>query len=644
MAGRNTARALVLLGLVVFSVLMLVPTIVEFTTEPVIGEDGQVVQTEPALPEWYTDIFDQKMVLGLDLQGGIHLQYKVDVEQALRRKAVQIAGSLEAQLKSEREVEVTAKPLSDDEIEDIDDVVTVRVTFPDEASTDKLDTDFINRFFPNFEVAGIDGTVATLVMSDTAIEEFQEGAINQAIETIERRINAFGVAESTISKRGDTELVVQLPGIKEEDFAAAKEKLAQTGQLRFQIVDRTAAQGEFYQKVGARAPTADNWPAELDDALKIHKVSTGTASVRSTSREILEYMVDGQFDDDHLIGYQQSFAKVGDRNLQSIENLSEIQEDQLRRLTGNPEELARALGDDDSIVPVYEAHFLYRKAGMSGENVTDASVGYDQFNKPVVQMAFDQVDADKFYEMTKQYTKELMAILIDDVVYSAPRIKEPIPGGRVQIEMGAAGNQAFKEAKALVAVLKSGALQAPLRKLYDTQVGPSLGADSVAAGRLSIIVGFCAVILFMGIYYKFAGLVADLALLLNLLFVMAGLTAFGATLTLPGIAGIVLTVGMAVDANVLIFERIREERRLGKSVRAAIDAGYEKAFSAIFDANVTTAIAAIVLYQFGSGPIRGFAVTLGIGIICSMYTALVVTRLVFDRMYGRGAEPARMSI
>lgn len=631
--GHNTPRALALIALVTVSGLMLAPTVVEFT-----AEDPEAA----ALPEWYTDIFDQKMVLGLDLQGGIHLQYKVDIEQALKRKAVQIAGTIEVQMKAEREVEVTAKP---GDGETIDEITTVTVTFPDEESTDKLDQDFVNRFIGSYEVADVTDTVMTLVMSDQSIEEFRTGAVDQAIETIERRINAFGVAESTISRRGESELVVQLPGIKEEDFAAAKEKLAQTGQLRFQIVDRSPAQAEFYRKIGARKPDPAAWPEELAGISQDHKVAlAGPTVVRSTSREIIEYMVKDQYDADHMIGIQSSFAKVGDANLQEIGNLSELQEDATNKLKGNLEELHKALRDDDAIVPVYEPVFLFRKAGMSGENVTDASVGYDEFNRPVVNMAFDQVDADRFYKMTQQYTKELMAIMIDDEVYSAPRIKEPIPGGRVQIEMGAVGNTAFKEAKALVAVLKSGALQAPLRKLYDTQVGPSLGADSVAAGRLSIIIGFCAVVVFMALYYKAAGFVANLALLLNLLFVMAGLTAFGATLTLPGIAGIVLTVGMAVDANVIIFERIREELRVGKSVRAAIDTGYEKAFSAIFDANVTTAIAAVVLYQFGSGPIRGFAVTLGIGIICSLYTALMVTRLVFERMYGRGAEPARMSI
>ena len=280
---------------------------------------------------------------------------------------------------------------------------------------------------------------------------------------------------------------------------------------------------------------------------------------------------------------------------------------------------------------------------MGGENVTDARVNYDQFGKPEVNMTFAKVDADRFYDMTKKYQQKAMAIMIDEMVMSAPVIQGPIPGGNVRITLGG-GRQVLKEATELTAVLKSGALQAPLTNEYDSQVGPSLGADSIKAGQTAIVWGLSLVIIFMLIYYRGAGLVADVALTLNVLFVLAGLTAFGATLTLPGIAGIVLTVGMAVDANVLIFERVREELRAGRSVRQAIDAGYEKAFSAILDANVTTGLAAIVLYQFGSGPIRGFAVTLGIGIICSMYTALVATRLIFDRVYGRGAEPKQMSI
>ncbi|MCA9538223.1 MAG: protein translocase subunit SecD [Myxococcales bacterium] len=632
MGGRSRWRGIGLVFFVALFTLMLVPTTVDFVNKAREKEGQEAI----SLPEWFSNIFDQKMVLGLDLQGGIHLQYKVDIEEALKRKAVQTAGAIENALKDDKQIEVHAQPQDG---ATADEVTTIKVVFPTVDGVAAFDQSFINKYLPSYEISDVTDNVVTVVMSDRSIEEFRDGAVDQAVETIERRINAFGVAESTISKRGESELVVQLPGIKEEEFAAAKEKLAQTGQLHFQIVDQGPAREEFYRKASARKPTDANWPAELDPALKIQKIHSTNGQLRSTSREIIEYMIDGQYDADHLVGFKEIFVDPKDAALEEVQNLNEQQQSQLRKVQADADTLVNS-----PFVLAYEARFMLRKEGMSGENVTDASVGYDQFNRPVVHMVFDQVDADKFYEMTKKHTKELMAIMIDEIVYSAPRIREPIPGGRVQIEMGAVGNRAFREASALVAVLKSGALQAPLRKLYDSQVGPTLGQDSIEAGRLSMIIGFLAVVVFMGLYYKFAGLVANFALLLNVVFVLGGLTAFGATLTLPGIAGIVLTIGMAVDANVLIFERIREELRAGRSVRKAIDAGYEKAFSAIFDANVTTGIAAVVLYQFGSGPIRGFAVTLGIGIISSLYTALVATRLVFNAKYGRGSEPTGMSI
>lgn len=618
-------RLTVATGLVILAVLMLTPTLVG------VAEEGQ----EEPLPEWFTKVFNQRLILGLDLQGGIHLQYKVDIEDALRRKSNQVAGTLVYEMEKEKEVKglvaVAGKGA------DLDEITTITLTFPSAGDMVKLDEKFLRNNAPGFTVQSEDEETKIMLLSmrDEEIDQFRTDSLDQAMETIERRINEFGVAESTITRRGESELVVQLPGVREKEFGQAKEKLSQTGQLHFQIVDRENI-GAFFDKIKGRKPDPKSWPKALDEELKVHSTYASTQSVRSTSREILEHMVEGQLTDDHIVGFEEIFVDPKDPTLSTIDNMSKEQEKLLRK--------AKKFDPQASVVKAYQLHYLFRQHGMSGENVEDASVGFDSFNRPVVHMRFNQVDANNFYEMTKQFTKELMAIMIDEMVYSAPRIKEPIGGGRVQIELGSVGPQAQKEASALVAVLKSGALQAPLRKLYDSQVGPTLGADSVEAGKMSVAIGMLLVIFFMLIYYKGAGVVATFALLLNLLFMLGGLTAFGATLTLPGIAGIVLTVGMAVDANVLIFERIREELRTGVGVRKAIDAGYEKAFSAIFDANITTGIAAVVLYQFGSGPIRGFAVTLGIGIVCSMYTALVVTRLVFDRKYGRGKEPAKMSI
>jgi len=624
MGKGNTSRALILISLIVVSILMLVPTVVS------IGNIGGGVES---LPKWYTKIFSKKMNLGLDLQGGIHLQYKVQVDKALERKAIQVAGALEERLLEEAKVKALATPRTGSTAEEL---TTIDVEFTDESGSDSVNPKFLRTYLPDYQVSSSAGKKMTLQMRDEAIESFRRDALEQAIETIERRINAFGVAESTISKRGETDLVVQLPGVKEEDFASAKAKLAQTGQLHFQIVDDKETGTQFFNELTKREPTEANWPEGIK---KGHKVVTGNGFARSTSRELLEHMASSLIDREHLIGFQEIFVNPNDPNLRSITALNKEQEQELRRQSVQPEYII----SEQEITRGYTLYFMFKKAGMGGENVTDARVNYDQFGKPEVNMTFAKVDADRFYEMTKKYQQKAMAIMIDEMVMSAPVIQGPIPGGSVRITLGG-GRQVLKEASELTAVLKSGALQAPLTNEYDSQVGPSLGADSIQAGQTAIVWGLSLVIFFMLIYYRGAGLVADVALTLNVLFVLAGLTAFGATLTLPGIAGIVLTVGMAVDANVLIFERVREELRAGRSVRQAIDAGYEKAFSAILDANVTTGLAAIVLYQFGSGPIRGFAVTLGIGIICSMYTALVATRLIFDRVYGRGAEPKQMSI
>jgi preprotein translocase subunit SecD len=234
--------------------------------------------------------------------------------------------------------------------------------------------------------------------------------------------------------------------------------------------------------------------------------------------------------------------------------------------------------------------------------------------------------ADSFAVISERFIQRDLAIVLDDIVKFAPRIMSRIPNGRAQIE----GVQTMEKARDLSIVLRAGALPAPLNIAESRTVGPSLGADSIAKGSRAGLIGLSLVVLFMLVYYRFGGLVANVALLFDLVIILAVLAGFNATLTLPGIAGLILTIGMAVDANVLIFERIREELKAGKTLRAAIDAGYEKAFSTIMDANVTTFITAIVLFQFGTGPIKGFAVTLSIGLATSMFTAIYVTRVIFD--------------
>jgi preprotein translocase subunit SecD len=272
--------------------------------------------------------------------------------------------------------------------------------------------------------------------------------------------------------------------------------------------------------------------------------------------------------------------------------------------------------------------FLLRKRTLlTGASLTDARVQIDsQYNEPYVSIEFDKKGARTFERITADNVNKRLAIVLDNHVYSAPVIQEKIAGGKARIT----GRFTTEEARDLAIVLRAGALPAPVKVLEERTVGPSLGADSIRQGLMSMLIGGLLVIVFMVVYYKTAGLIADLALFLNIVIIGAALAGFQATLTLPGMAGIILTIGMAVDANVIIFERIREEMALGRTPRAAVEAGYNRATLTILDANVTTLIAAVVLFQFGTGPVKGFAVTLSLGVIASLFTALILSRLIFD--------------
>ena len=272
-------------------------------------------------------------------------------------------------------------------------------------------------------------------------------------------------------------------------------------------------------------------------------------------------------------------------------------------------------------------YLVKKRALLTGAYLTDAKVQIDsQYNEPYVSIEFDKKGGRIFAQITEQNVKKRLAIVLDDKVYSAPVIQEKITGGSARIT----GNFTTEDAHDLAIVLRAGALPAPVNIIEERTVGPSLGADSIRKGLISMCIGGILVILFMIVYYKGSGIIADIALMLNILIIAGGLAGFQATLTLPGIAGIILTIGMAVDANVLIFERIREEMALGKTPRASVDAGYSRATLTILDANVTTLIGALVLFQFGTGPVKGFAVTLSLGVLASLFTALILSRTIFE--------------
>ncbi|MDH5769498.1 MAG: protein translocase subunit SecD, partial [Nitrospirota bacterium] len=283
---------------------------------------------------------------------------------------------------------------------------------------------------------------------------------------------------------------------------------------------------------------------------------------------------------------------------------------------------------------------LKKQAALTGDLLSEARVNLDsRFNEPYVSVSFNAAGAKIFEEITGANVKKRLAIILDNTIYSAPVIQERISGGNAQIT----GSFSMDEAKDLSIVLRAGALPAPMKMLQNVTVGPSLGSDSIEAGKVAAIIGTLLVVVFMIVYYKFSGVIADFALVLNILLLLGAMASLNATLTLPGIAGIILAIGMAVDSNVLMFERIRDEIRAGKTPRAAVDSGYSKAFWTIFDSHVTTLITAAVLFQFGTGPIKGFAVTLSLGVSINLFTALVGTKTVFDFINSR-KEVTKLSI
>jgi preprotein translocase subunit SecD len=492
----------------------------------------------PSLPaRWKKMLPSEKIHLGLDLQGGMHLVLEVQAEKAVEN---QLERNVELLKDAFREKRIPFRSIGRDGASQI------KATITDAAQQGELKA-IIEKDFPTLEMVRAetrsDGVEIQLAMRDQDLQHVRKMAVAQALETIRNRIDQFGVSEPDIRPEGEDRILIQLPGIK--DPQRAIDLIGKTAQLEFKLVAEDVTLKE----------AKEGKPGE---GVKVYPMaSLDPGSARAVDSEIV----------------------LKDRTL------------------------------------------------MTGEYITNAQVQIDhQYNKPYVALEFDGQGARLFERITEDNVKKRMAIVLDGRVYSAPVIQEKISGGRASIT----GSFTMEEARDLAIVLRAGALPAPVKIMEQRTVGPSLGQDSIRNGLISMLVGGIGIILFMAIYYRLSGVIADMALFLNILVLLGALALFRATLTMPGIAGIILTIGMAVDANVLIFERVREELRLGKTLRAALDTGYSRASITILDANITTLIAALVLFQFGTGPVKGFAVTLTIGIIASMFTAIIVTRLVFD--------------
>ena len=513
-------RAGLTFALLALSIIFLVPTLVD------------------PLPKWWTKFLPtEKLNLGLDLRGGMHLLLEVEtqkaVDSALDKYASEIKDALAKKEIPARKVERTLEG-------------KISVILADAKANDRFSQMRADQY-GNLKVASFREQggefVYLLEMDSREAKSIEESAVRQGLETIRNRVDQFGVAEPVIVPQGDKEILVQLPGIK--DPQRAIELIGRTALLEFKLVDDENS---------------------LEEALK------------------------GNLPPGDEILYQKTAEK-------------------------------------DTGVVTRRPFLLKKRALMTGDVLTDARMRIkSDFNEPYVSLDFDSRGARLFDQITAENVKKRLAIVLDNNVYSAPVIQERISGGKAQIS----GSFTTEEASDLAIVLRAGALPAPVKIIQNVTVGPSLGQDSIDKGLRAAIIGSILVVAFMIVYYGLSGLLADWALLLNIVYLMGALASMRATLTLPGIAGIILAIGMAVDSNVLMFERMREELRLGKMVRAAVDSGYDKALFTIIDSHVTTLITAVVLFQFGTGPIKGFAVTLSLGVVINLFSSLIGTKVVFD--------------
>ncbi|MFL2989538.1 MAG: protein translocase subunit SecD [Candidatus Neomarinimicrobiota bacterium] len=481
-----------------------------------------------------------------------------------------------------------------------------------------------------------------------AIEDETEDSINRVLEILQNRIDQFGVSEPTIQKQGKYRILVELAGIQDSERARAL--LQSTALLEFYLVKNNASTNEIISQLDnilrksvseeeletlISESKLDKKPAEVtkqleDNITTIDEIFGETANYQSDS---LGGESDLSFDSplQSLLEFVQGDLVVKSKNVYALKKLLSQDAAKLKLksssgqfIFGSDSESLGASGE------YFRLYYLETVPELTGGVVEKAkaslgSLGGGSAGLPVVSLDMNSEGSKTWSRVTGANIGQRIAIVLDNKVHMAPNIREKIPGGRTQIE----GFADINEAKDIAIILRAGALPAPVNIIEERTVGPSLGADSIARGQKSILIGLGVVFIFMLIYYKAAGAIANFALIWNIVLILAVLASLGATLTLPGIAGLILTVGMCIDSNVIIFERIREELRKGKTPKSAIEAGYNRAITTIVDANLTTVIASLVLYQFGTGPIKGFATVLFWGILISMFTAVYVTRTIF---------------
>jgi preprotein translocase subunit SecD len=574
--------------------------------------------------------------LGLDLKGGIYIVLEVDLPTLVTTLAIN------KDAKFERTVNDVRNTLTENPQREFFTVFTEKISENGLRLPRYYDVDY--------------GAKAEDILN--SIQEQADDAIDRVLEILQNRVDQFGVSEPTIQKQGNRRIIVELAGI--QDSERARTLLQSTAQLEFFLVKSPEVTNDILSQIDkvvkgdeeleALAAAVDGEQGQTEDGeLAVSNDQTISISELFGKDEVSSE--DAESGDTAVVVDQNIFQErpfsamlralgnniaVPEKNLYAIKKIINKPEVQDKLALGNgrflfapeAESFTTNSGLEEPLVYMY---YLEHDADLTGgvieeANATIGGQGTSAVGQPIVLLDMNSEGAQTWSRITGANIGRRIAIVLDKKVHMAPSIRTKITDGGTMIE----GFANMDEAKDIAIVLRAGALPAPVKIIEERIVGPSLGADSVKRGTYSVLLGLALILVFLLVYYKLSGVIADFALIWNILLVLAVLASLGATLTLPGIAALILTVGMSVDANVIIFERIREESRKGKTPRTAIDSGYARALTTIIDANVTTLVAALVLYQFGTGPIRGFATVLFWGIMISMFTAIFVTRTIFN--------------
>ncbi len=619
---KNRAKLVFIVITILLSFYFLYPTYKDYKfskeLRALVGEDSAKYVEQHDLE--IRDARQKRIKLGLDLQGGMRVVLEVNLLKLIEDLAKNKDDNFEAIMTEVRKEAATSEQ---------DLIALLQKGFQSKGVR-------LSRYYGN--VRDNDNDVLKKLLDES------DNAVDRAMEIVRNRVDQYGVSEPSIQKQGGKRIIVELPGVTKE--AEVRQLLQGTALLEFKLLIDPEIASKVYQSIDktlAGKPLNDSSGADSTSSAAAAKdtSSSDTSLANLTADQAKE---DEQTKKEHPFFY---LARITEDKQGWNGQLYSVEEDKQKVMTVlERPEVRKLIPADMGFVwsgkPMYAGGKKYytlfavkKTAELTGGVIVNARATIDPtYNSPIVEMEMNNEGARDWSRITGANIKKRIAIIMDNACFSAPQVINKIPNGRSQIT----GMESVEEAKLLEIVLKAGALPAPVEIIQQTSVGASLGEDSIRQGISSSLVAFALTIVFMIVYYRTGGTMADIALLLNLLFVLAVLAGFQGTLTLPGIAGIILTMAVAVDANVLIFERIREESVTGKTLTAAIDVGFSKAFTAIFDSNLTTFITGVILYNFGTGPVKGFALTLMVGIVASMFSAIVITRVIFDLMSERGKK------